>query len=248
MKKLLAIIGGASFVVPTVTNVISCDPGDVEVFAPAGTDLNNLFSGDKLNIQIYKKSNEGLMQAIKNLKIVSSQQIKIDGEVDSRVNEGKVKLIPNEDFFIKVEGFVEVSWFYIEDTPNTGGEDTPNTGGEDEISEESKNNNLTTIQNKFDSNTNFHFQVNQNTNDPNAEWSYIKGVMIGVFNSIVGESFGIPEHDRWKEIVENVHYKCDYDEVIATKELKPNQKISINFWGLEDSWINGKAIITIILN
>ncbi|QEH61795.1 hypothetical protein SCHIN_v1c05980 [Spiroplasma chinense] len=237
MKKLLAIMASTTVGASCASNVVSCDPGETEIYAEAGSKLESLFNEEKATVQINQKNIQGLIDAIKKLNIINHQQYIIEGEIKSDLDTGKVKLLPNEDFFIKVEGQVEITWIY-----HNGQLPEPNPGGEN------SDNNLHSIQNKFDSNAGFNFNVNSVSTDPVAGWKYIRGTVIGVFNEIVGESFGIPESERYEKIKEYEHYECNYDEVVATKELIPGQKIYINFWSLDGSWLNGEAIITITLN
>ncbi|QEH61796.1 hypothetical protein SCHIN_v1c05990 [Spiroplasma chinense] len=231
MKKLLAFIGGISITTPTIINVVSCDSDDLGVLAPDQSDLMVLFA-DYETITIKNKSVEGIVKEITSLKFISSLQFEVagdknDNEIDFSQNFGTAHIIPRTFPGYQVIKEVTINWIYDDGS-------IPNLPDD-------KDNSLSTISELKD--WTFNYQTS-----PDTSWEMAKGTVKGVFNTLVGEAFGIAPGDRQNLIREGFEYDFDFDEVVKNIEFKPGNKAIINIWTLKDSWFSGKTQVTIILN
>ncbi|QEH62071.1 hypothetical protein SCHIN_v1c08760 [Spiroplasma chinense] len=160
MKKMLAFLSSITFVTLSTSSIVSCDSGNVEVFAPANSDLSILFQGKTLEIE--NKTIEDIEKEIKKLKIISTSQYEIKGEVDFSSDKGIVKIVPKEDFFLPVVGEAILDWVHI-NAKNEGETPDENVTGKLQLSKLFSESNINMTSLGLDEN--IMFMTAENMND-----------------------------------------------------------------------------------
>ncbi|QEH61797.1 hypothetical protein SCHIN_v1c06000 [Spiroplasma chinense] len=250
MKKLLAFIGGISVTTPTAISVVSCDPGEATVFAPANSDISELLTNYK-QVIINQKNKETLIKSIVDLKVMSADQFLLEDNIDFTSDKGVVKITGNKDYFLPVIGETEIEWIY-KDSSN------PNEENGSETPKPDEENSLNNIEKEL--NTSAGFKIDLKSQMKSAEegfkdapagitsieeytWYLIGAQVEATFSTVTKKAFGIDEND-YDSVRKDLTYTNDWKEVIKDKKLE-EQTLLVRHWGLEGSWIKGQAIIEV---